>query len=245
MTKVHNIEELAASSSEAMEAGIEVMVQELIPGDDTCGVNYNSYFWEGEPVLEVTAEKVRLSPAGFGVPCVVVSKEIPEIMEPGRKLLRAAGFYGFSCTEFKKDPRDGVYKIMEVNGRQNRSSLLSVHCGVNFPWVMYEHLANGGFPRVAEYQSGIYWIDEFRDMFSSGGRVFRDGYSVIDFCRPYYNAHVFSVFDWYDLKPFLKRILDVFVLAVRSLKKLAHRISGKAEKRSYKTRKKTRSMSAH
>jgi hypothetical protein len=48
--------------SRADAAGLKVVVQEFVPGDDSHGANYNAYFWDGRPVVEFTAQKLRLSP---------------------------------------------------------------------------------------------------------------------------------------------------------------------------------------
>jgi hypothetical protein len=52
-------EELLARYQEIAAAGLEVMIQELIPGNDTNGVNYNCYFWDGRPLVEFTSAKIR------------------------------------------------------------------------------------------------------------------------------------------------------------------------------------------
>ncbi len=224
MVRVENFDQMLSAYKQATDAGMEVMLQEFIPGDDTQGVNYNSYFRDGEPLVEFTAEKVRLSPPEFGVPRVAINKDIPEIIEPGRKILQALGFYGYSCTEFKKDARDGVYKLMEVNGRHNRSALLSVRCGINFPWIEYEHLILGKQPSTNSYRSGIYplgkkatseisnrvyWIDEFKDVIHSTKYCIKERYSLIQYIRPYIKPHIFATFDWKDPMPFIKRCFDL------------------------------------
>lgn len=69
MVRVDNQEQLLAELNQCFEYDLEVMLQELIPGDDTHGVNYNSYRTaDGDVLAEFTAEKVRLSPPNFGVP---------------------------------------------------------------------------------------------------------------------------------------------------------------------------------
>lgn len=208
MVCVENLEHMLSVYKQAAAVGIEIMLQEYIPGDDSRGVNYNSYFWNGEPLVEFTAQKVRLSPPGFGVPRVVWSKDIPEIIEPGRKILKALNYYGYSCTEFKKDPRDSAYKFMEVNGRHNRSTLLSVRCGINFPWLEYRHLMRGELPAATGYRTGVYWIDEFRDIFSSAKYRKEERYPLGHYIRPYVRPHVFSVLHWKDPMPFVKRCVD-------------------------------------
>ena len=96
MVQVNNLDEMIQAFQEADAHGLEVMLQEIIPGDASCGVNYNSYFWDGQPLLEFTARKVRNAPADFGSPCVAMSEPVEEVLEPGRKILRALGLYGYS-----------------------------------------------------------------------------------------------------------------------------------------------------
>jgi D-aspartate ligase len=209
MTRVDNLQQMLAAYQEAADAGLETMLQELIPGDDALGLNYNSYFWDGEPLIEFTAEKVRNAPPQFGSPRVVVSKHIPEVLEPGRKILKAMGFYGFSCTEFKKDARDGVYKLMEVNGRHNRSGLLAVHCAINFPLIQYKHLVCGELPLACDYRAGVYWIDIFRDIGYSLKCFRKEGYSLSQYALPYRSPHVFAIWDKQDPRPFIRRGINL------------------------------------
>lgn len=209
MVKVENLEDLRSTYLQASDAGLEVMVQELIPGSDADGVNYNSYFWEGRPLVEFTAAKVRNAPPCFGSPRVAVSQHIPEVIDLGRELLAAMGFYGFSCTEFKKDARDGVYRLMEVNGRHNLSSLLAVRCGINFPWLHYRHLVFGELPPATDYAPGIYWIDLIRDVGYTLRHHRQERYSPRQVLRPYLEPHVFAVLDLKDLRPFIKRCVNL------------------------------------
>lgn len=209
MVRVENLQQMLAAYQEAADANLETMLQELIPGDDAQGVNYNSYFWNGEPLTEFTAEKVRNAPPQVGSPRVAVSKHIPEVLEPGRKILQAMGFYGYSCTEFKRDARDGIYKLMEVNGRHNRSGLLSVHCGINFPWIQYQHLVYDELPSACDFQTGIYWIDIFRDISFSLKYFRKEGYSLSQYTQPYRSPHVFAIFDRQDPKPFVRRGINL------------------------------------
>jgi D-aspartate ligase len=218
MVEVMDLDELLAAYQSAAHHGFEVMIQELIPGDDTCGVNYNAYFWDGEPLVEFTAQQIRNAPPEFGSPRVVMSKHIPEVLEPGRAILRAMGFYGYACTEFKRDPRDGVYKLMEVNGRHNRSLMLSVRCGLNFPWLQYRHLmlgeppgrnpGNGNDPAWG-YPEGVYWIALMEDLYHSAKYRKVEGQRLIDYVRPYTSPHVFSVLDRRDMRPFVRRVASL------------------------------------
>jgi D-aspartate ligase len=200
----------------ARSHALDVVLQELIPGDERCGAVYNSYFWRGEPLVEFTARKVRNSPPENGSPSVLVSEWIPEVAEPGRRLLRAAGFSGFSCTEFKRDPRDGVYKVMEVNARHNLSSLLATRCGLNFPWLQYRHLVEGLVPAQQDFEQDVHWIDITRDLRDLVHYLRRPGYSLGRFVEPYRRPRVFAVLDRHDVGPAAARGADTLrVLAAR------------------------------
>lgn len=202
MVKADDLDQLLAAYREATGAGFEVMLQEFIPGDPSQGANYNSYSCAGETLVEFTAAKIRNAPRDTGSPCCNVSARIPEVLGPGRRILQAMGFSGYACTEFKKDPRDGVYKLMEVNGRHNLSSLLAVRCGINFPWIHYRHLVYDELPSACDYQTGIYWIDILRDLSVSPGYLFEERCSLARYLRPYLGPHVFAVPDRADPRPF-------------------------------------------
>ncbi len=190
----------------ARQKGLDVMVQELIPGDDTEGINYNAYFIDGKPVAEFTARKVRLDPPRFGSPRVLVSEKIPEIIETGRALIRTIGFNGFTCTEFKRDSRNGIYKLMEVNGRHNLTGSLAVKCGINFPWIMYCHLSGYPVPLYKDYKSGIYWIDLCKDVQHTLYSRDMENFSLLDYMRPYFKKKVFGVLDSKDPQPIIHRV---------------------------------------
>jgi D-aspartate ligase len=208
MVTVNNPNQLLAAYREAKAARLNVLIQELIPGEDSLGVNYNSYFWDGQPLVEFTAQKIRGAPPMVGSPCVAKSAEIPEVLNSGRRILKAMEFYGYSCTEFKWDPRDGTFKLMEVNGRHNLSTLLAVKCGVNFPMMHYLHLTSGILPEQSDFQKNIYWIDTERDLAYAPKRIFKMKENLMQFLHPYIRKHTDAVFDIRDMKPFFKRYLD-------------------------------------
>jgi len=225
MVQVNDRDQMVSAYRQAADANLDVVIQELIPGDDSQVVNYNSYFWDGRPLVEFTAQQIRKAPPDFGAPRVVISKDIPEVIEPGRNILKAMGFYGYSCIELKRDTRDGIYKLMEVNGRHNRSTLLAVRCGINFPWLQYQHLINGELPVQGQYKSGIYWISLDRDIGYGIKHRKKEKYSLKQYLRPYIHTHVYDYFDWKDMKPFIRRCSN---LARSAARRIVH-IKKKAE----------------
>lgn len=224
MVRVSTTDELVAAYREAAEAGFEMLLQELIPGDDRQGVNYNSLRVPGAPPVEFTAAKIRLTPRSFGPPSVVVSRRIPEIVEPSRRLLDALGYEGYSCVEFKRDARDDSYKLMEVNGRFNLSSLLMLRCGINFPALTYRHLVDGTTPEPFEQPEGIHWIDGTKDLAFGVAELVRHPGRFPAFVRPYREPHVFAVYDRGDPRPFVLRYRQ---LMIRGLRLVRSRFTGR------------------
>lgn len=217
MVKAYDQDQLIVAYHQAINAGFDVMIQEYIPGDPTQGANYNSYSSNDEVLVEFTAQKIRNAPPDTGSPCALISKQIPEVIEPGRKILKAMGFYGYACTEFKRDPRDGIYKLMEVNGRHNLSTLLAVYCGINFPLIHYNHLVLGDLPSAHDFQTNTYWIDIFRDINYCPKYLRNKKYSLAQFIKPYLRPHVNAIFDKNDLKPFGKRFTSLIKLVLQGV----------------------------
>ena len=218
-TVVNSLEEMRESYAAARDAGLEVMIQELIPGPDRHAVNYNAYRSSSGVLAECTARKIRQGPPRSGLPRVVLSAEVPEIVEPGRLLLEGLGFEGFACTEFKFDPRDGRYKLLEVNGRHNLSSLLSIRSGLNFPWISYRYLVASESPPPVRTRTGLYWIDEWLELSFNRTRAGRDSAGWRQIVRPWVRSHVFAVFDRNDLGPFRLVARDILRDAARVAKR--------------------------
>jgi predicted ATP-grasp superfamily ATP-dependent carboligase len=212
-TMVENVAEATAEFRAAREQGFAVSLQEFIPGDEACGANYVCYRW-GTGQVEFTARKVRNSPRESGSPSVTRSELIPELLDPGRRILAAADYEGFACIELKRDPRDGQYRLIEVNARPNLSGMLALRCGINFPWLQYRHLLFGETPRESGFTEGVHWVDVTRDIKDMRGYLARPDYSMGRFLAPYRRPGVFAVLSARDPRPAWSRGVDtVRVLA--------------------------------
>ena len=117
------------------------MVQEAIPGGDGELYTLGSYLAEGGEAFGLfCGRKLRQTPPGIGTCRVGEAVWVEEVVEQGLRLLRALGFHGLSQVEFKRDPRDGSYKLMEVNPRLWQWHGLASACGVDLPLIAYRDL---------------------------------------------------------------------------------------------------------
>ena len=217
LAKVGNLHELERECKKAKAAGFRTMIQEFIPGPDSENINYNSYTIDSRVVVDFTAKKVRLSPPESGVPCVVRSQDIEEVKPYAAAILERIKYCGYSCMEFKRDPHDGKYKLLEINGRYNRSIALSLKCGVNFPLMHYRHIAQGRMPDREPFRKNIYWIDIARDILAWIPYMKMKGHNPASILAPYVRPHVFCDASINDMKPFLRRIQMLFLRAYRTV----------------------------
>jgi len=72
-------------------------------------------------------------------------------------LLAAFGFRGVSQVEFKRDPRDGRYKLMEINARLWQWHGLAAACGVDVPRIAYADLTGAVPPDASMDGTGKRW----------------------------------------------------------------------------------------
>ena len=104
-------------ATEIMSAS-EIIVQEMIPGGGEQQYAYCAFFREGCPVASMTVRRRRQHPSDFGRASTYVETiSLPELAEPSCRFLTAIGYYGLVELEYKRDPRDGVCKLLDVNAR--------------------------------------------------------------------------------------------------------------------------------
>jgi GT2 family glycosyltransferase/predicted ATP-grasp superfamily ATP-dependent carboligase len=114
------------------------MVQELVPGGDDELYSLGSYLRENGDALGLfCGRKLRQTPPGIGTCRIGEAVWVEDVVQDGLRLLRALGYYGISQVEFKRDPRDGRYKLMEVNPRLWQWHSLATACGVDLPLIAY------------------------------------------------------------------------------------------------------------
>jgi predicted ATP-grasp superfamily ATP-dependent carboligase len=134
------------------------IVQELVPGGDEALYTVGSYLAPGGGVLGVfCGRKLRQTPPGIGTCRVGEAVWVPEVVDAALQLLRSFGYHGLSQVEFKRDARDGRYKLMEINPRLWQWHGLATACGVDLPRIAYADLTGETPPAAHMNGSGKRW----------------------------------------------------------------------------------------
>jgi D-aspartate ligase len=152
--------ESAEELEQAYEAAApyEPMVQELIPGGDEELYTLGSYVSaDGEALGLFSGHKLSQTRGFMGSARVGEAMWVDEVVEQGLALLRALGYQGISQVETKRDPRDGRYKLMEVNPRLWQWHSLAAACGVDLPYIAYRDLVGDPLPPARMHGDGKRW----------------------------------------------------------------------------------------
>ncbi len=136
----------------------EVMIQELIPGDGRQQFAYCAMFKDGRALGSMTVCRLRQHPPEFGrASTYVETVEAPHLEEVSERFLRAIGYYGLVEMEYKLDPRDGRYKLLDVNGRTWGYHSLGAAAGVDFPYLLFADQL--GLPTTqGRARAGVRWV---------------------------------------------------------------------------------------
>jgi predicted ATP-grasp superfamily ATP-dependent carboligase len=113
-----------------------ILLQERIFGP---GIGVFACYQEGRPVALFSHRRLRERPPWGGVS--VVSESTPmcdRARDYAIRLLDDLRWHGVAMVEFKRDVRDDLPKLMEINGRFWGSLQLAIDAGVNFPALLVD-----------------------------------------------------------------------------------------------------------
>ena len=143
------------------------LVQEVISGPESAITLYAAYFDQsGQPRQAFTARKLRQYPPGFGSASFVSSETLDETRQLSERLLTGVGFRGIAAAEFKRDPRDGRLKAIEVNARPSLWFGITTAAGRTITLAAYRDLC--GLPATVEtpQRDGVEWRYLLKDAFA-------------------------------------------------------------------------------
>jgi predicted ATP-grasp superfamily ATP-dependent carboligase len=116
----------------------EVLVQELIPGGGAQQFAYCALFKGRRALATMVVRRARQHPVDFGrASTFVETVDAPELEALSKRFLSSIDYYGLVELEYKLDPRDQRYKLLDVNPRTWGYHSLGPCAGVDFPALLY------------------------------------------------------------------------------------------------------------
>lgn len=159
-------DELRATFASVAGGDAAFVVQEIVPGGDDDLFGYLG-FWgrDGDEICWLTKQKLRQYPPLFGDGCLQVTVDEPEVARLARRLLAAFDYRGFMGVEFKRDTRDGTFRLMELNPRTVSGNQMAITAGVDFPWIGYRYLLGEPVdPTSCRARRGVVHVNEEWDV---------------------------------------------------------------------------------
>jgi len=201
----HDRDDLRRATARLAEAGTPGQVFDFVPGPDSELHGYAVYVdAKGEPSAGVTIRKIRQGPPLFGVARVAeVVADPGGLREATVELLRRMGHRGFASAEFKRDPRDGRYRFIEVNGRSVIYNGLLRKTGLDLAAVAWSEAMEGLPTRVEPRLWPGTWIHLHADVLYAALWRRRHPLSAREFLAPYRREKAFAVCSASDPAPFL------------------------------------------
>lgn len=193
----------------------EILIQEIVPGLGTEQYSYCAFVQHGRPSCVLTARRARQHPREFGRAATYVETiDAPEIENLSERFLKSIDYHGVVEIEFKRDPRTGEYKLLDVNARPWGFHALGSACGVDFPYLIYADQL--GLPiEPVRAKSGVGWLRLVSDIPTALSDFFHGSLSLATYLKSLLATRVESVFNWRDPLPSVAEVVLLPYLAAK------------------------------
>jgi D-aspartate ligase len=193
----------------------EVLIQDMIPGDGRQQFSYCAFFKAGKAIGSMVTRRRRQHPHDFGRASTFVETiDLPALEALSSRFLRAIDYYGLVEVEFKLDPRDGQFKLLDINARTWGYHALGTHAGVDFPSLLYhDQLSRSVEP--CRGRPGVSWVRLLTDVPTGMLDVAAGRLRFSDFWRSLRTFHIEAVFNREDPVPGIMEFALIPYLTVK------------------------------
>ena len=194
-----------------------LIIQEMVPGGGDAQFSYAALCKDGHSLASVVARRTRQFPRDFGhFSTYVETIDAPEVIEPAERLLGAMRFTGLAEVEFKRDPRNGQFSVLDINPRVWGWHTLSSRAGVDFPYLLWLLVRGEPVPHLRG-REGERWVHLIADLRMAIEEILRGRLSLREYLRSIRGPRESAIFSWDDPLPGL---LDLPLFAYVAGKRL-------------------------
>lgn len=195
-----NFPELLKRYAGFSEYQSEAIVQEYIPGTDSdlyfC---FQYHTVKGDLAGSLCGRKIRQYPASCGSTCSCEVVTCPEVEEITTRFFRRIHYSGPGSMEFKRDPRDGRFYLIEPTiGRADWNNAFTEGNGIPIPYLNYLDALNLPLPRIQPKRIRRRWIRWSADNEASRIMWKRNELKLSDWIssvRPPFTSAIFALDD--------------------------------------------------
>ena len=195
---------------------VEIMFQEILLGPPENSLQLEGYFDKNFCSKGLFArQRLRIWPLDFGNTTLCVSIPLSKLAPETKQLtkfIKNIGYNGVASAEYRKNPKDGKNKMLEINARVWFHSWLSAKCGVNIFLSSYLDAIGEKAEFGKEYSTGVKSIYVDSDIQSSRTMYQRGELTAIEWLSSLRGVRQTVLFELNDPQP----------LFVTGLKKLSN-----------------------
>ena len=181
-----------------------LMLQELIPGNDDQVYIFNGYFnCNSDCLAAFTGHKVRQYPVHVGCASLGECRWHERVANKTISLMKAVGYKGILDIGYRLDPRDGRYKVLDINPRVGQAFRIFVSKNnMDVIRCLYLDLTGQSQPDI-EPIDGRRWVIEDYDIVSSFDYFNEGTLSFVNWFKSLKNIQEGAWFSLRDPMPFL------------------------------------------
>lgn len=222
--KVHDRTELDEALQQAEEAGLEVIVQRIIPGFDDHMYTFDAYLNQESKVTHwTTCQKYRQYPINFGASVYTEQKYVPELADIGIPFLEKIAYKGFAEIEFKKDAVTGQFYLIEINVRMTNFNALLHKIGLNMPYITYRELTGASIePKAIDYDTKVVFWYAYEDLLAIRDYMRTKQLTAWHIFKSLFKNKAGAIWHWRDPRPGFLFVFNVVKRIIRRGRKVAH-----------------------
>ena len=216
--RVDDPREAEATMAEAAREGLELMLQEYVPGPAGSHYFVDGYLArDGRTVARLARRRLRMYPPDFGNSTYHVTVPLEDVGDAAGRLealLSSVGYRGIFSAEYKRDDRDGELKLLEVNVRPWWYVEFAALCGVDVCLLAYREALGLPVDSIGGYVVGARCVLPGADVRAFLALRASDELGLVRWLRSWVGAS-HAVFSPDDPLPILRQLGEVAARRLR------------------------------
>lgn len=182
----------------------QTFTQEIIPiNGNNKTISFTAFCENGEIKTYWMGAKLREHPIRFGTATFCESIYDPELLSISKPLLKALRYTGVCEVEYLVDPRDNLYKLIEINARTWLWVGLAKACGVDYAQLIYNYLQGDSIETNNGYKIGLKWRNIYTDAIFSTMGILKGSVSIKEFIHSLNGDIIDGIWHKKDPKPMI------------------------------------------
>ena len=128
------------------------------------------------------------------------SGEVPQAARSLQRIAQHLGCRGIVSGEFKQDPRDGAYKLLEINSRVWWFVEFAGRCGVDLCTMSYRDALGQKIEPIETYETGAKFVHAYYDFHATKAMLRTGKIGALAAAKSWFNSQE-PWFNWTDPMP--------------------------------------------